>query len=170
MIICDELPPDPRISDPDLARSGKEAMLALPLRLIGCNIYDANDRWVALLRGEREEYSAHGEQIVADVNSNADLLDTAKEFLLALEPRGASLMIEISRQMRPPRPEISDRYAKLEKSHADLLAAAKELLLALEQTMHARKIGLAGDLKTIEEAETRMQMKAQAAIARAEQV
>lgn len=58
-------------------------MLALPLRLEGSQILDANGVSIALLRGEMPAYRDLGAEIIAAVNSHADLLKAAKAALLA---------------------------------------------------------------------------------------
>lgn len=53
-------------------------MLALPLRLEGDEILDANGRQIALMRGLMDEYRASGAEIVTAVNERAELLEAAK--------------------------------------------------------------------------------------------
>lgn len=60
-------------------------MLALPLKLEGCQILDADDRWIGLIRGEMKEYRKRGAEIVAAVNSSADLLAAAKRTIAQYE-------------------------------------------------------------------------------------
>jgi hypothetical protein len=56
-------------------------MLALPLRLEGADIVDANGVPIALLLGKKRQYQANGAEIVDAVNSNAKLLKAAKRIV-----------------------------------------------------------------------------------------
>jgi hypothetical protein len=84
-------------------------MLALPLKLEGPQIFDANGVYVALLRGDMADYRERGAEIVATVNLRAEGAEIVN--VLALEN------VKLAAQLRDAR-----------ASRDQLLVAAKETL------------------------------------------
>ncbi len=65
----------------ELKQRKLDMTLALPLRLVDCQIIDANGVMIALVRGEMADYRERGAQIVAAVNTRDELLKAAKQVL-----------------------------------------------------------------------------------------
>lgn len=89
-------------------------MIALPLKLEGCQILDANGKMIALVRGDMTEYRARGGEIVAAVNGFAKLPDLLEGSVREAIKHPLALL-----------DKFEEHYIRLRESRADLLVEAK---------------------------------------------